>query len=907
MSYNLPSDARGGAAPGLPGISAAALHRLTRWSVILTVLVFLFLLLWWARSVYTDWLWFDNLGLRSVYAKILVLKVWLFVGGTVVAAVVLSLNFYLALRFSRGPSILPLTEDRLRLLRATVLASAALTVMITSPIFGAVAHHRWETFLLLFNKVPFGVSDPQFGLEISFYVVTLRLLHFIQGWLLGLIITVIVTSLLLYFMRFSVRGIRLILTPRMLRHVALVGVFLMLNIAVYHALHVYELVLSDKGIVPGLTYTGVNARIPVLWFMTGIATLSALGFGVSIYFGGLRLIVGAFSLWVIMVLLAGLTYPALFQRLRVDPDQFAKERPYILRNLEATRTAYQLDGIREASYPAQGKLDAQAVQNNRQTLDNIRLWDLGPMQDAYNQLQFIQLYYSFLNMDVDRYVVNGQLRQVLVSAREISPDNLPPEARNWVNQKLQYTHGYGIAMSTATGFSRSEGRPEFLLRDIPIQGYFKVVRPELYYGEAPSRFAIVDTATGEVDPNTGLKHYDGSGDVAISSAARRLAYAWQFADINILLSDQITPQSRIQYRRQIKDRVSAIAPFLNLDRDPYPVLDDSGKLWWLQDAYTTTDRYPYSTPLEPKKFNYIRNSVKVAVDAYNGSVRFYVVQPEDPLIKMYRQAFPTLFEDFEAMPPALRDHIRYPSDLFSAQSRMYLRYHITDPQVFFNQAEQWAVPMETRFGKRGGQLTPYYLVMQLPGADKAEFVLILPFTPAGDKKNLVGWLTARSDWPHYGELLSFQLPRDRQIDGPSQVEARIENNPVISQQFSLWEGAGSKVIRGNLLVIPIAETIIYAEPLYLQSQVLAFPELKKVILADASNLVMADTINEGLDLLVGGVLPQKDRAPEASRSGGPQPEELTRLEDAIRGLRQALDALQKSLDNLRKSSGGSSP
>ncbi|MEK7814568.1 MAG: UPF0182 family protein, partial [Chloroflexota bacterium] len=355
-------------------------------------------------------------------------------------------------------------------------------------------------------------------------------------------------------------------------------------------------------------------------------------------------------------------------------------------------------------------------------------------------------------------------------------------------------------------------------------------------------FAIVKSAMPEVNPRGVFQYYDGAGDVAIGTTLRRLAYSWQFADFNIALSDQITPESRIQYRRRIKDRVAAIAPFLRLDRDPYPVLDGQGKVWWLQDAYTVTDRYPYSTPHSPPlergdnrrvagQFNYIRNSVKVAVDAYNGYVWFYAIDPQDPLLQMYRKAFPALFNESEAMPPVLRDHIRYPRDLFSAQAQMHLRYHVTDPQVFFNQAEQWAIPQETRFGKGGVQVEPVYLVMRLPGEEKEEFVLMLPFTPAGGKKNLVGWLTARSDGPQYGQLLSFQLPGDRQIDGPGQVEARIENNQQISQQFTLWEGAGSRIIRGQLLVIPIADTIIYVEPLYLQSQGLAFPELKKIILA----------------------------------------------------------------------------
>ncbi|MEK7814516.1 MAG: UPF0182 family protein, partial [Chloroflexota bacterium] len=415
MSYNLSSDAGGLPVPAWPGISAANLRRLRNGSLALLALLFLFLLLWWANGVYTDWLWFDHLGFRSVYAKILFLKVWLFAGGALAPALLLSFNLYLALRLSRGESARSLGQDTARLLRAAVVVAAALTVVIASLVFGSAASGRWEAFLLFFNRVSFGVSDAQFGLDLSFYVVTLRLLHFIQGWSLGLIITALVASAALYLAVFSLRGVAFIITPRMLRHVAVLGVFLMLNIAIGHALDVYELVLSHKGVVPGATYTDVNARLPVLWFLTGIAALAAAGLGASHYFGGPRLILGSFSLWVTMVLLAGLAYPALFQRFQVDPDELAKEQPYILRNLAATRAAFQLDRVQKVFYPAAGRLDAQAIQGNRPTVDNIRLWDLQPLEDAYNQLQFMELYYHFLNMDVDRYLVDGRLRQVLVS------------------------------------------------------------------------------------------------------------------------------------------------------------------------------------------------------------------------------------------------------------------------------------------------------------------------------------------------------------------------------------------------------------------------------------------------------------------------------------------------------------
>ena len=917
MSYDLSDDAERVPGQSLPGISAVHLRQVRKWSLVLIVLLFLFLALWWARTVYTDLLWFDHLGFRGVFSKILLAKLWLFVGGTMVSATALSLTLYLAFRFSRGHSTLALSADTFRLLSALLTAGAFLIVFIASPIFGSQAAGGWETILLFFNRINFGSTDPQFGMDLSFYVVTLRLLNFVQVWAMGLMITAVVASLALYLGIYSLRGLRIVLAPRMLKHVAVLGALLMLSIATGHALNVYDLVLSDTGVVFGATYTDINARIPALWLLTGIAVLAAVGFGVSNYSGGVRLMVGSFSLWVIVVLLAGFAYPALFQRFRVEPSEFDREAPYIARNIEATRAAYQLDRVAEVSYPVAGKLNEQAIQDNRPTLDNIRLWDLQPLQDAYNQLQFMELYYQFLDLDSDRYVVDGRLRQVLVGARELDPGNLPPEAQNWVNQRLQYTHGYGISMSPATGFSPGEGRPEYFIQDIPIRGDLPVSRPELYYGESPVNFAIVNTAMPEVDPQPGFLHYGGSGGVRLSSTLRRLAYSWQLADINILLSDQITSDSRIQYRRNIRERVGQIAPFLKLDHDPYPVLDTSGKLWWLLDAYTTTDRYPYSTPLSVPlargdnrgargDFNYIRNSVKVVVDAYNGDVHFYVIDTDDPLLKMYRQAFPSLFEDLAVMPSDLQDHIRYPIGMFAAQARMYLRYHVTNPKVFFNQAEQWAVPLETRFGKRGVRMTPSYLVLRNPGEEKEEFVLMLPFTPAGENKfNLVGWLIARNDSPNYGQLLSFNVPNPH-IDGPSQVEARIENDQLISQQFTLWEGAGSQVIRGQLLVIPIADTLLYVEPLYLQSEVLALPELKKVILADADQVVMADTVDQALAMLIGGVEPVPLPVSASVAAGSLALEELERIQEAVDGLWDALSNLEEALGSLRESLGGNS-
>tara|TARA_B000000460_G_scaffold22785_1_gene14779 strand:+ start:1914 stop:4520 length:2607 start_codon:yes stop_codon:yes gene_type:complete len=862
------------------------------------------LVLWWLRTVYTDLLWYDELGYQGVFTKILVMKIWLFVGGTTVTAAALIVNFYFTFRFSRGPSTLPVTEETMRLLRALLVAAVVITVLTAAPVFGSAAAGRWEVFLLFLNKVSFGVSDAEFGQDLSFFIVTVRMLNFVQVWVMGILIVSVVMSLFLYAGIYGLRGLNFFLAPRMLKHIGILGGLLMLSIASGHVLVIYDLVLSSGGLVAGAGYTDIHARIPVLWLMTAIATLGAAAFFASHYFGGLRLMAGAFSLWVIMVLLANLAFPALFQRFQVDPNQFEREQVYIDRNIEATRAAYQLDQVEQVALPTVGDIDADVVANNLPVIENIRLWDVEPLQDAYNQLQFMELYYNFLNMDSDRYILDGKLRQVLLAARELDPENLPADARNWVNRRLQYTHGFGVAMSPAIGFTPEEGRPEFFIQDIPIRGEIPIERPEIYYGESPAPFAIVNSLAPEIDPSGNDLHYRGEGGVDLGGTFRRLAYAWQFADINILLSDQISSGTKIQYRRQISGRVKALAPFLTMDEDPYPVVDGSGKLWWLQDAFTTTDRYPYST-FTVSGFNYIRNSVKAVVDAFSGEVSIYVMDPSDPLLQMYRRAFPELFLDFDEMPSELQAHIRYPNGLFSVQAEMYLRYHVTDTQVFFNQADQWAIPEDSRFGRRGVEVHPSYLMLQMPGGDSEEFVLMLPFSPAGEKKNLVGWLTARNDGVHYGKLNAFTVPKDPQVHGPSQVEARIENDPLISQQFTLWggEGEGSRIVRGQLLVIPVGDAIIYVEPLYLQSEALAFPELKKVILADGSNVVMADSVGGGLAMLLEGKAPS-DVVPIGSGVEGqatPNSEDLRVIEHAVTELDEALKDIQEAVERLRES------
>ena len=907
MSYDLTNDADPVPGPPLPGISAARLALIRRWSTLLVIIGSVIAVVWHLLGVYADFLWYDQLGYSNVFLYLTIIKTSLFLAGGLLAATLLALNISMVLPLALGPITRPLPNDFVRLALALLRLLIYVALLITGLIFGSQAADHWELVVMLLHQVPFGISDPQFGRDVTFYVVNLQVLRAAQVWFLGLFITIIVISVSLYAVIYLLRGLSLVLAPKTLRHLAVLGIFLMLILAFHHILNIYELTLSEAGVVTGATYTDVHARIPVYWFLTGIGLLAAVGFGASIYFAGLRLIAGSFTLWLIMFLVAGVLYPALFQRFRVSPDEFAREQPYIQRNIDATRAAYGLDRVETSEFSVVDTLSEAAVQENRDTFDGIRLWDAAPLHDAYNQLQFMELYYVFLNMDSDRYEVDGRIQQVLIAARELNPGDLPVDAQNWVNQKLQYTHGYGVSMTPATGYTLGEGRPEYFIKDIPITGMLPVTRPEIYYGESPIEFAIVNSGMTEVNPGSQLWNYDGTGGVPLNSYVRRLLYSFKFGDVNIALSDQVKPGSRIQFQRNVRERVKAVAPFLKLDEDPYPVLDDSGKLWWLQDAYTFTENYPYSTRTEIG-FNYIRNSVKVVVDAYSGDLGLYVMDPQDPLLGIYRNAFPTLFQPFSEMPEDLKAHIRYPVALFSAQAQIYLRYHVTDPQVFFNQAEQWDIPLETRLGEDGVRVTPTYLLMRLPGEEDVEFVLLMPFSPAGQKKNLVGWLAARNDLPNYGQLLSYHLPDDRQIDGPSQVEARIQNDQEFSQLFTLWAGPGSQIIHGRLLPVPIADTIVYVVPLYLQSELLNFPELKKVILADNTNLVMADSMAEGVARLTGGAYGVNPAMPLESGIIVPdQLEQLDEIEATIGELGEALEDLERSLQNLRNTLGGNAP
>jgi len=908
---------------------------ITKVAAGIAVVVLIIVILAMAKSIYTDWLWFDQLGVVAVFKKILVMRIWLFFAGALLAAAILLVNLHFAYRFSRGESILPIPPEMLQMARFGIIAAVILTVLIMSVVFGIVAQGRWETVLVYMNRVPFGVEDPQFHKDMSFHIAVMPMLHFIQGWLMGLVIASLVAVAGLYAGVFALRGVTFSITTRIRNHIAVLGAFLMLTIAAAHYLDIFELVFSGRGAAPGAGYTDVNARLPVLWVLVAIAVVSVGGFAASIYYGGIRLMVAAFSLWAVIAVMAGGIYPVGFQRFRVNPNEFDREEQYIERAIEATRDAYNLNLIEERFFDYDPTLDPETVAANPQTINNIRLWDPRPLRDTYNQIQTFRQYYNFVGVDVDRYKMpGGDVRQVMLSGRELFPENLEEGAQNWVNRKLTYTHGFGVAMSPVNR-ATDEGRPEFFLQDVPISGDLSVTRPEIYYGENTKSYVVVRTNTREFDypgpaDEPQYTDYEGAGGVEVGSFFRRAAFAWRFRDLNLFISGEIESYSRVMFRREIQDRVSAIAPFLHLDSDPYLVVGGEGKLWWIQDAYTTTDRYAYSFRLNDE-FNYIRNSVKVVIDAYNGDVHFLVIEPEDPIIQIYRSAFPDLFKDFDEIDNldlSLRDHIRYGFDLFKTQAEVNLRYHMGDPQKFFLRDDLWAQAQEVFVTPTNTQdIEPYYIIMRLPGETKEEYVLLEPFTPAGgERKNMVAWLAARSDGENYGKLTTFLFP-EGQVDGPEQIEARITADEDIGRELSLLCPEGKLCIRGNLLAIPMeapstlgvkSQSMLYVEPLYIRAEALALPELKKVIVADNKGVVMTDTFEESLCILLHGrvacaeggsavvTAPPRDTTgtgpPGPTEGIGPVWEEvgteIGKIEKSIDELQESVDSLKEAMDRL---------
>jgi len=835
------------------GKESVPLTRRTRmiarvFSILAGILI-LFIVINIGKGFYAEWLWFDSLGYGSVYGTILKTRVVIFFVAAIIFYILFLGNLVLATRLA------PKTEARfwpwaiVSRLQPILRWNVILVTALLSLIFGLVAQGNWEVVLRFLNGQPFGVTDPVFNREIGFYVFSLPFFHFVRGWLVSALIIIFLGSAGIYFLSYSVQRLKFDFARPVLAHlgglvVAVLGLFVW-----GYWLGIWGLVFSERGVAFGASYTDMHAKLPAQWILFAVV-LVCIGFVIySVLRRNLRWAAYGIGGWIVAVIIVGTIFPALIQRFQVQPSELARERPYIEYNIQYTREAFALDRIEEQSFPAEESPTIEEVAQNEITLSNVRLWDPRPLKNTYNQIQSFRPYYDFNDVDVDRYVIDAEYRQVVLSARELSVESLPVDAQTWVNRKLNYTHGYGVVISPVNEVS-AQGLPNLLLKDIPPDGVFNIERPEIYFGEKTNDYVIVNTNTEEFDYPLGDEnvygHYQGKGGVNLDSFIRRLVYAWQFGDFNILISGELIPESRILFYRNIKERVNHLAPFLKLDDDPYLAVAE-GRLFWIQDAYTTSDRYPYSEP--HGGINYIRNSVKAVIDAYDGSVTFYVTEPEDALIRTYQAIFPDLFVPVEQIPESLLVHLRYPEDMFNIQASVYQTYHMRDARVFYNKEDPWAVPREVYFGSEQ-TMEAYYIIMRLPDEEKEEFLLMLPFTPLG-KNVTISWLAARCDGENYGKLLVYHFPKERLVYGPSQVENRIGQDTVVTEQLALWGRGGSRVIRGNLLLIPLGKSILFVEPVFLEAETGGLPELKRVIVVAGERVAMEPTLKESIAAIFG--------------------------------------------------------
>jgi uncharacterized membrane protein (UPF0182 family) len=867
---------------------------------ILFFIVFVLLLFFrQAIGLYVDWLWFAEVGYTQVFTTSLTYKFMLgLVAGLFVAAF-LYLNVKIAalmpigFRVSETENVieLPPTELIDPLLRRLLLPAALFIGLMAAP----QAASNWEILPLFLNPAPFSLNDPLFGLDIGFYVFRLPLLWKVYNWLTFILTVAGLASAAVYLLYrgilYGPRG--LVFSERARKHLlALAALFLAVKAAGYY-LDAFELVYSSRGAAVGASYADVYANLPALRILCFLSLAAALICVFQIFRAGWRLLIGSVAVLLVAHVIGVQLYPYVLQRFRVIPNEVEAERQFIERTIKFTRFAYGLDKIANQEFPAEEQLTAADLKRNDATIKNIRLWDHRPLLASLSQIQEIRTYYKFVDVDNDRYVIDDNYRQVMLSARELSHQHL--QSRNWINEHLTFTHGHGVVFGPVNQVTAS-GQPEFFIKDIPPVGTtsLKVTRPEIYYGELANQYVLVKTSAQELDYPAGDQNiyttYEGRGGVNIGSLWRKLVFSAHHTTLRLLLSQDLKPESRILFERQIHERVKKIAPFITFDRDAYVVVAQGGRLFWIIDGYTTSDRFPYSEPIRRRQMNYIRNSVKAIVDAYNGTVDFYLADPKEPMVAAYGNIFPGLFKPLEQMPDDLRAHIRYPQDFFTIQAQLYATYHMQDPQVFYNKEDLLSIPRRSQ-GTAEADMEPYYTIMRLPGESKEEFVLLLPFTP-NKRDNMRSWLAARSDPPHYGKLIALDFPKAKLIYGPKQIDARIDQDTFISQQISLWSQAGSQVIRGSLLAIPIEKSLLYVQPLYLAAEQGSLPELKRVIVAFGNQIAMEETLEQSLQKIFGGK-PVSAQTPSVA----PPPEAA---KDQLEPARQALDHFQRAQEFLRQ-------
>ncbi len=874
--------------------------RPRRWGLLVVAAIVLLLLFGGrtAISYWVDLLWFRSLGYAQVFWTTLRLEWVVFLIFAAVTFVILYGAFFALKRAHAGD--LPDTHtifvggQPVELPVAKVLRFAAIGIsLLVALVTGAAMKGQWST-LALFWYAPHastGIMDPIFGRPLDFYLFTLPAWQLVGSWLLtmGVLVTIIAGLFLLVAGGAqALQGSSRKFAPLPWRGVSIAVGFLLLTIAFEVYIGRFGLLMQQHTIFSGVDYTAAHITITGLLF---VAAALVIGAGIA-FAGGVmkpsgRRLAAAVAPAVACYAVVGIAgwYVSTFI---VKPNQLDRERPYIAHNIEMTRRAYGLDQFSQFEFPVDTSADAVDPNNDRATLENIRLWDVQALQDTLRQVQEIRTYYDFPAINIDRYMINGKLTEVMLAARELDQNKLPSSSSNWINDKLIYTHGYGVTMNTVNGFT-PEGLPVLLLRNMPVESTvpgLKVTRPEIYYGEMTNTDVYVKTGQKEFNYPLGETNnyttYEGTGGIVMGGYLRRSLIAFDRGDISkVPFSDDITSQSRLLMRRNVSARVAALAPFLTFDSDPYIVVGDDGRLYWIIDAFTSSDTYPYSAQanLGNESINYIRNSVKAVIDAYNGTVTFYVFDKNDPIISAWRNIFPGMFKDASAMPAWLRKHVRYPKPLLDVQAQIYGLYHMTDPEVFYNREDQWTVATETGMGEGGGQvpqpMQPNFVLMKLPGETSLEYVEILPFTPL-NRNNMIGWIAARCDGKYYGTTIVYDFPKTKLVDGPQQVEARIDQNAAISGQLTLWNQQGSHVLRGNLLVIPLGKTLLYAEPIYLLAAQSPMPELRLVVLALQDRLAYGPDFQTALASLF-GTAPSSLTAsvgaalPTPTAAGTPQP------------------------------------
>jgi uncharacterized membrane protein (UPF0182 family) len=903
-----------------------ARRQIIRWALLLVIVLVLFQWGPGLTHLYTDWLWFEfDVGFPAVFWTILGTKVGLGIAFGLAFLVLVLGNIEIARRTARRT----VWYEEERALRQRIaeameyfasrylyLALVAVAVVVAYGV-GKTASNQWSNYLLFRQGEPFGITDPIFGRDVGFYVFRLPFWTYLQEYAYWLLIAVFVTSTAAHYLDKAIRLLRGVpaFAPHVKTHLSVLLALILAAKAFHYRIAAYNLLYSARGATFGASYTDVHAQLLAFNILFVIALACALLMLISIRSRGLWLPLAGIGFLALSSLLLSGVYPAMVQRVQVEPNEFEREKEYIGHTIGFTRQGFGLDAVEQHEMSEVELVTMDAVRSNVPTVENVRLWDYRPLLQTYEKQQELWSYYKFASVDIDRYDVNGERRQVMLAARELYVPGLLE--KGWQNERIFNTHGCGVVMSPVSDVIES-GLPNYVMKDIPPQSSsgLEVTQPGIYYGELTTDYVIVGTKEDENDytmreANRVKKtRYSGAGGVPLRSPLARLAVAARFKDVNIIISTIITGDTRALWDRDIGRRARTIAPFLSYDPDPYIVVGDDGRLYWIHDAYTTSRMYPYSDPfpIGGSRLNYIRNSVKVVTDAYEGTVVYYVADPEDPMIRAYQKIFPELFKPMAEMPAGLIKHIRYPEALFDAQSERLTIYHMTDPRVFYNRYEKWQVARESpksvgpagRGGPgRGGageRMQAYYAIIRLPGEAEPEFLLMLPFTPQ-EKPNMVAWLAARCDGENYGKLLLYNFPKTEQVWGPMQIEASINQDPEISEKISLWNQSGSGVTQGNLLVIPINGSVLYVEPIYLRATQEAIPELKRVIVARGDGrVVMRATLSAALEALLGEPAPKlaslEPRTAEEERAARAKPEEVARVEEAEPSAPPAADAKQ---------------